>query len=431
MTDRIEPLSRRRLTAFATLGVATGGFNIPLQAYLPAFYAQSVGVSLQTVGFIFLTARLLAAVSDPVIGWASDNSRTRFGRRKPWIVGGGIVFVLGAIGTFLPPPNAGAPWLAVNLLLLCLGWTATATPLYAWGGELSDAPRERARIQAYIQTAASIGIFAILLLPGLLDLVGSKDISARIASMGGLVAGTALLGLTLIGLKFHEDGPAQAEQAPGWRDSLRALGRDAMLWRIIASDFFVALGQGCRGAVFVFFVTHYMGLQIASLLLLLQYAFGIVASHLWASISYRLGRARTLVLAELVQVGINLSLLFITPERLWLLVLLVVAQGLTQGSGNLMLRAMIYDVADRHRDSGQGERAGLFSSVFNVTTNAAMALSIALAFSVIAQFGFNPAGGNDLFALQGLLGFLAIAPAVGHFVSVLFVLKLARREART
>ena len=41
-----------------------------------------------------------------------------------------------------------------------------------WGGELSADPRERARIQAYIQTAASIGIFLVLLLPALLDVLG-------------------------------------------------------------------------------------------------------------------------------------------------------------------------------------------------------------------------------------------------------------------
>jgi GPH family glycoside/pentoside/hexuronide:cation symporter len=419
------PLETTRLAAFATLGVATGGFNIPLQIFLPAYYTACVGLGLRTVGLVFLVARLWSAICDPLVGWASDRTRTRYGRRKPWILCGGALFTIGSLAVFLPPATAGAAWLGVSLLVLCLGWTATATPLYAWGGELSANPRERARIQAYIQTAASIGIFVVLLLPALFEWLRVGGPKLRIQSMGLVVVLALVSGLTLIGVLFREPPAAPVVRAQsGWLVRLKLLGSDWLLWRIIASDFFVALGQGARGAVFVFFVTQYLHLGIASLLLLLQYAFGIVASPLWARISYRLGRVRTLITAELTQVAINLLVLLVTPQRLWLLVGLIVAQGLAQGSGNLMLRALIYDVADRHRKIAGVERAGLFSSIFNVTTNAAMAISVAVAFFVIAQFGFQPKGPNSSHALLGLVRFIAIGPALGHLISALLIFRL-------
>ena len=420
-----SPLSGRRLAAFSAIGIATGGINIPLQAYLPAFYATSMGLGLQTVGLIFLVSRLWSAFSDPVIGWLSDRTIGRFGRRKPWILGGGALFLAAIVAVFLPPPGAGGLWLGFGLLALCLGWTATSTPLYAWGGELSADPRERARIQAYIQTAASIGIFLILLMPALLDTIGGQDPALRVRAMGLFVAVALAIGLVLIATLFREPPATRGTVHPlHWRNALAAIGADRILWRIIASDFFVALGQGSRGAVFVFFVVHYMGLGIASILLLVQYSFGILASPLWARISYRLGRPRTLILGELLQVAINLSVLLLTPGRAWLLVLLVVAQGMTQGSGNLMLRAMVYDVADRHRIATGVERAGLLSSIFNVTTNAAMALSVPIAFFVIGWFGFDPKGTNDAHALAGLLGFFALGPALGHLISALLIFRL-------
>jgi glycoside/pentoside/hexuronide:cation symporter, GPH family len=103
---------------------------------------------------------------------------------------------------------------------------------------------------------------------------------------------------------------------------------------------------------------------------------------------------------------------------------LIVAQGLAQRSGNLMLRAMIYDVADRHREVSGSERAGLFSSIFNVTTNAAMALSVGVAFLLLARFGFHAAGANDPRALRALAIFFAVAPALGHLLSALLVVGL-------
>lgn len=429
-----EHLSKPRLAAFATLGIATGGFQIPLQLFLPAFYAQSVGLPLQLVGSIFLASRLLAAFSDPVIGWASDRTNTRFGQRKPWIMGGGLLFAVAALAVFLPPEGVGPWWLGIGLFLLCLGWTATATPHYAWGGQLSRQSDERARIQAYIQTGASIGIFVILLLPALFDILGIRDLEIRVHAMGLTVMVPLAMGLLFIGLFFREAPKATVSQslakpAVSWLEGTLAVMRDPVLWRIILSDFFVAFGQGCRGAVFVFFMIHFMGLEIASLLLIVQYGFGVFASPLWASISYRLGRVHTLIVAEFIQVTTCLSLLLVTPERLWLLVLLVVAQGLAQGSGNLMLRALIYDVADRHRTAGKGEHAGLFSSVFNITQNAAMAISVAFAFQVIGYFGFDPAGGNSPTALSALRGFFAIAPAFGHLASILVILGLLRDKS--
>jgi glycoside/pentoside/hexuronide:cation symporter, GPH family len=425
------PLPGVRLGQFAFLALSCGGFNIPLQIYLPTFYATSVGLSLQSVGIIFLCARLWGAVCDPLVGWASDHTHSQWGRRKPWILCGGLLFVAGLAATFSPPAGAGPAWLLLSLLGLCLGWTATSTPHVAWGGELSCDPRQRARVQAYIQTAASAGIFAVLVLPAMLDLTHTGSVRLRVQLMGAFVAVTLLIGLTLIARGFR-DPPSAARSVASvhWRQGARNVLRDRLLWRIVGSDFCVALGQGARGAVFLFFVTQYVRLPNPSLFLILQYAIGIFASPLWAQIAYRLGRARTLIAAELTQVAINLLMLCVTPARVPLLFGLIVAQGLTQGSGNLMLRAMIYDVADRHREVSGTERAGLFSSIFNVTTNAAMALSVGAAFLLLARFGFHAAGANDARALRALAIFFAVAPALGHLLSAALVVGLPITDRR-
>ena len=227
--------------------------------------------------------------------------------------------------------------------------------------------------------------------------------------------------MVLIAFLFRE--PSLPERAPAganWRQGMKAVLTDAALWRIVASDFFVALGQGFRTAVFLFFVTRYMGMASPAMLLMLQYAFGMFAAPLWARISYRFGRLRTLIMAEGVQVAINLMVLFLTPDRMWLFILLIVGQGLTQGSGNLMLRSMIYDVADRHREGSGVERAGLFSSVFNVTTNAAYAIAVGIALSIVGLLGFDPrSSGSE--GVAGVHLFFAIGPAIGHLLSILVI----------
>lgn len=133
-------MSARRLAGFSLLAVATGGINIPIQIYLPAFYATVIGLDLATVGSIFMVGRLVSVALDPVFGWASDRTLTSIGRRKPWILAGGAICQCGLLALFFPAANAGRLYLAATLLATCLGWIACSTPHYAWGGELARTP---------------------------------------------------------------------------------------------------------------------------------------------------------------------------------------------------------------------------------------------------------------------------------------------------
>ena len=330
-----------------------------------------------TVGLIFLVARLWGAgEAIGLVGWASDRTRTSFGRRrKPWILAGGALFIVASLAVFFPPPSAGPAWLAIGLLVLCLGWTATSTPLYAWGGELSADPRERARVQAYIQTAASIGIFLVLLLPAVLDGLRIGGPALRVQAMGLLVIAALVAGLLLIGTRLHERPPAAAPAAAaGWSAQLKALGTRHTAVANHRLGFLRHARRGCarRGVRVLRHPLHAPGhrQRAATPAIRLRHlcltAVGTPELSLRprAHSHYRRAGAG----------GDRFALLLVTPQRVWLLVALSVAQGLAQGSGNLMLRAMVYDVADRHRISTGAERAGLFSSIFNVTTNAAMAI---------------------------------------------------------
>src|SRR5439155_5045643 len=103
---------------------------------------------------------------------------------------------------------------------------------------------------------------------------------------------------------------------------------DRLLLRVLFSDLAVTLGQGMRGVLFVFFVSIYMSLpQWASGLFLLQFVFGIAAGPIWMKIGGRIGKHRAAIVGELVQVAINLALLFVVPGELGLLLALTVSQG--------------------------------------------------------------------------------------------------------
>jgi Na+/melibiose symporter-like transporter len=183
------------------------------------------------------------------------------------------------------------------------------------------------------------------------------------------------------------------------------------------------LGQMTRGALFVFFVTSYMRLPAwSSGLFLVQFIFGIAAGPIWMLISRRLGKHRTVIAGEITQVLINLGLLCVVPGSLPLLLGLTIAQGLAQGSGNLMLQAMVADVADEHRLRTGEDRKALFFSVFSISQKASMAASVGIALPFVAWLGFDPhAASNSPQALHGLQLTFALAPAILHAVAALLI----------
>lgn len=427
-------LSSARLIAFSIAGLSIGGVPTALLLYLPAFYSHHFGLPLGLVGFVFMLSRFWNAFSDPLVGLLSDRTQTRLGQRKPWIVAGGFLLIAASIAVFVPAGSPGVAYLGVGVFLLYLGWSMLSTPLYAWAGSLSDGYHERTRIQSHLQIMTALGPALILLIPLLLDQIGNGDQAVKVASMGWFIVGSLVVGIPILLLFFREHPAPTLESRLGLGAALKLLATDRVVLRVIGSDFFVSLGQGFRGSLFVFFIGAYLGLPSwASFTLpLIQYIFGVFAAPIWMQISYRLGKHQTVIAGEITQIAINLAILLLSAGQLWAMITLVVAQGLSQGSGNLMLKAIVSDVADKERLATGKEHAGLLFSIFNVTQNAAMALAVGLALQLVGAFGFVPRLGasNSAAALDALRLVFAFGPAIGHGLSALLMWRFPLDERR-
>ena len=407
-----------KLAAFSSFAIPIAASQMPLAVYLPAIYAQDFGVPLATLGMIFLIERLWGAVADPMVGMLSDRTRSRFGRRKPWIVAGAALYAAAGIALFFPSGPVSPLGLGIALMLFYLGLSMMQIPHLAWSGELSGGYNERTRIATFGTVAAAAALLIVLLLPTLIDQFRPDDAPLKLAAFGVVTIGSLAVTLPLVLRSFPEGPPPAARPRTSLRIALRAVLGDRLLVRVMASDFAVTFGQLVRSTLFVFFVTSYMGLpRWASGLFLLQFVFGVAAGPIWMRIGMALGKHRAAVLGELVQVAINLGLLLVKPGMLPLLLALTVAQGLAQGSGNLMLRAIVADVADRHRLITGEDRAALFFSIFSLTSKGAMAAAAGVALPLVAWIGFVPGGPNNAHALTGLLLLFALGPAVAHLVS--------------
>lgn len=425
-----------RLIAFSSLMLPVTAAQLPIAVYLPALYAQHFGLPLAVLGAIFLVERIWGAVTDPLIGALSDRTKSRYGRRKSWITAGAVLFALATVFLFFPtlPFITVTPlYLAAVLFVFYLAWSMIQIPYLAWSGEISGMYHERTRIAMFQGVAGALSLLLILILPTIIDQTSPKNAILKLAAMGGVILLSLPVTLLLSLKAFAEPTlPTAPVQHLPFKTTLGLIAREGALIRVLLSDLAVSAAQGCRSVLFIFFVTDYMDLpKWASGLFLLQFVFGIVAAPIWAFVARRLGKHRTAVAGELVQVAINLGLLLVLPGQLPLLLGLTVAQGLAQGSGNLMLRSMVADVADRHRLETGIDRTALFFSVFSISMKGGMALAVGIALPLVAWFGFHPAAKtNTPEALHGLAMVFALGPAIAHFISAALIHRFPIDEAR-
>ncbi|NLS14050.1 MFS transporter [Vibrio sp. SM6] len=140
--------------AFGVGSLANQLFSAALGVFMVVL-VMGLGMDPLLVGILGAVPRIFDAITDPLMGYISDNSRTRFGRRRPFIFAGAVITGAAFMLMWQLYPENGESYNFVYFLVLSLlfylGYTIFATPLIALGYEMSPDFHERTRIMAVSQ----------------------------------------------------------------------------------------------------------------------------------------------------------------------------------------------------------------------------------------------------------------------------------------
>lgn len=150
------PQARRVATptmaAYGFGAVAYGVKDFGFVSFLLLFYNQVVGLPAAEVGLVIMCALFLDAFIDPAIGFLSDRTRSRWGRRHPWMYAAALPIAAGWLLLWNPPAwshGALLGWLFVTAVLVRTAVSAFEVPSQALSPELSSDYDERTRIMAW------------------------------------------------------------------------------------------------------------------------------------------------------------------------------------------------------------------------------------------------------------------------------------------
>jgi GPH family glycoside/pentoside/hexuronide:cation symporter len=149
----VRRLGRGTITAYAVGAVAYGVKDAGFGTFLLSFYNQVMGLPYATVGLVIMAALLIDAAVDPLVGFLSDRTGGRWGRRHPWMYASALP-IAGFWVLLWNPPAAASPTVMLAWLFACAVAVRTAVSAYevpsvALTPELSGDYDERTRIMAW------------------------------------------------------------------------------------------------------------------------------------------------------------------------------------------------------------------------------------------------------------------------------------------
>ncbi|NMG75963.1 MFS transporter [Aromatoleum diolicum] len=375
---------------------------LPIYVHVPRLYADGLGLPLALVGAVLLGARVLDALIDPLIGWASD----RFAARRAWIVASLPLLAFGLLGLLAPPNGAGAGWLATLVFVVTLGYSVASINYSAWGAELADTPDARTRVVASREAFALGGVVMAAALPSLLG--GDERVGLALLAWSFPLVLVFGAGWTLIGAPA---GLPPRDSGASMLTSLRgALAHRpfVLLLRAFAAN---GIAAAIPASTVLFFISDVLlAGAYSGLFLVLYFAAGAASMPLWVRLARALGKLRAWLFSMLLATGVFVWAWTLGASDVAAFAVICVLSGAALGADLALPTAMLADLLAR--DAAVGEpRAGAWFGWWNFVAKANLALAAGLALPLLDAFGYVPgaAGKNGLVALSAVYALLPVA----------------------
>lgn len=397
--------TQKEVYLYSTGNIAnTALFNF-VGAYIMFFYTDIMGISATVAGTIFLVARLIDAITDPIMGMIIDKTNNKkFGKYRPYIIFGAPF--LGAIFTvmFMVPDlsmSGKIIYAYTTYILYSLAWTIVQIPQLALPIILSNNVARRTKIQAIFQALGNVGALAVtaLAIPMLDAFGGDKDPHAW-----AVVTTIFAIGCTIIFIlsamsvrRLDVYNPVQAhkekhEKKLTFKEKFRVITSNVALLMVLISFGTDQLAIQIGNSLNMYFFKYNMVNQ-TRLMGLINWALMIFSFVLIFIVDWyvgHLGKKKGIIFAELLAIVAALGLLFTPSTTTWLVMFWLISSALIGAINNMLSRSAVLDSANWAEWKTGVNGSALVSSTFTFVNKLSQAFGAFIMGYVLDFVGYNP-----------------------------------------
>ncbi len=356
------------------------------------YAAEDLGASTAAVGTVFLVAKIWDAVTDPMVGNLSDRTRSRWGRRRPWLYASAPLLAVFSVMLWMPPDSlAGGAliaWIAVAVFGFYTAYTVFEVPHLSLGAELAFASNERNRIFATRQFLKTMGLFVAGYVGSTVVEDGGRDATHIMAVV---VAGVTLA-LVTSGVRLLPP-ERQDFQGRGGENPFQAV-RDVLANRharlLLLVIFIDAIGAGGIGVLTPFVLDYVVGRSdLLGEMLAINMGATVLAIPFWLWIGRRFEKRRLMLIA-MCGSAIGYGTITLVSEGAWEVIAVSgLIAGFSSSCPNVLgytLKSEIVDV-DEHTTGERKE--GAYFAGWSFVNKLAAGIMIGLVGWALEWSGFD------------------------------------------
>jgi len=429
-SNRRVPLKSKIAYAVPAFFLAVVG--IPVYVYIPKFYTDVIGVNISLLGSILFSVRIFDAVTDPVLGFLSDHTKTRGGRRRPYIAAGSP-FVALSMFLLFNPPRASAPletaWFAGCIYALFLCWTAVVVPYESLGPEITFDYNERTSLFGMRDGFLIAGTLAAASSPAVVQWLFSLEADAD-GERAKFFWIAAIYAPFLIGscwwcvLAIKEPRQEPMGHKGGVRNGLQQMGRNRPFLILLTAYTVSAIGNNLPATLILYYVEYVLQSKMADAFLILYFVTGILFLPGWIMVARRTGKKAAWLASMAVNTGAFIGVFFLGPGDAAIYGVLVFLSGVGFGATLAIPSAIQADVIDYDELLTGERREGQYIGVWSISKKFAAAVGVGVGLSILGWVGYRPNTEQSEQVLLALRTLYALVPSlcniIGFFIALAY-----------
>jgi GPH family glycoside/pentoside/hexuronide:cation symporter len=396
MTTATDHLSRRAKILY---GIGDAGFSLTstlIAVYFLLFLTDVVGLRPALAGLVMMIARQWDWINDPLIGHISDRVRSRWGRRRPFLLFGALPFVLAFAMMWWRPPVEGQVALLVYYSAAYLLYETAATsvymPYFALTPELSSDYDERTSLTAYRMVFSILGGLVAFTVPWVIIDTFRPENAHRVWLNGilfGVISGIGLL-ITFGGTR--ERHGLAARSAPSLRQSLRAALRNRPFLFSMGIFLLTWLAVDIVQAVLLYFLSHWLHMEAQSDIIFgTIFVTALLVLPIWDWAARYTNKRVAYVVGIAFWAVVQIALVLLRPgPPIAAVIGLSALAGIGVAAAHVLPWAMIPDSVEWDEMYTGARHEGVFYSLVMLAQKAAMGLALLFIGLALEWTGYVP-----------------------------------------
>lgn len=421
-------MKHEKLTIFNCISYASPAFALSIMAmtffvYGPKYYSDQVGLSLKIIGAVVFFSRIWDAITDPLCGYLSDRTKSRYGRRMPWMMVSLLPLALLFILVFNPslftlPVNDAVLFTLVTVAFFLL-WTTFSIPYESLGAEISFDYNERNKLFSFREGFVVLGTVGAASFPLMFAEKDSILSTLPKLSIGYSIILVLSFFIFFLNTKEKTWNENKIPKGSPLQNIKEVWGNQA--FRILLISYAVGAFSGALPATLILYYVEYVlgaSESQANLFLLEYFVVALVFLPAWVFLAKKIGKKEAWIASMLVNTVAFIGVFFLGKGDTTAYGILVALSAIGYGATLALPSSMQADVIDLDEQTHGTRKEGQFVGLWAIAKKSASAIGAGAALWILGETGYQVSGVQNEQTVYALRILYAAVPCIGNIIAI-------------